>query len=520
MDNSTARNEAKGSKSDTLSLSMGVTLNTVSDTKPKDHQAPTPATDESHTTTTPKKRRKVSHACLYCRRSHMTCDLERPCTRCVKRNIGHLCHDEPRESESKKAKSTVTTSSVPDSESQPDLGRSAVDQAVDPMEPLSFGPAAMRNDPGQAAKPGFDTAALGRENPNSLQLVQPTPVSGIQASALSSAMGQFPAFSDVWMNAQNHYHDMHSFHPNFHITPEVSNEFNLLNEFLHSSLLDDGALLADDQPLGQGQANSISALQGSSSLLPPSAMPGNLMPPPPNSKQAKSIKRPTSALPTDKAREYYFQAADPSGNADPEERMQRVLRAKYEAGLLKPFNYIKGYARLSGYLDTHVATSSKQKILRQLERFRPKFREKMQALTDIDLIMAEMWFERTLMEYDRVFASMAVPACCWRRTGEIFRGNKEFAELIHVPVEDLRGGKIALHEILTEESNVRYWEEFGTIAFDPDHETLFTACCLKSPDDRSSDPVLNCCFTLRIRRDDNKIPSLIVGNFLPHDPPP
>lgn len=22
---------------------------------------------------------------------------ERPCTRCIKRNIGHLCHDEPRE---------------------------------------------------------------------------------------------------------------------------------------------------------------------------------------------------------------------------------------------------------------------------------------------------------------------------------------------------------------------------------------------------------------------------------------
>jgi hypothetical protein len=33
---------------------------------------------------------------------------------------------------------------------------------------------------------------------------------------------------------------------------------------------------------------------------------------------------------------------------------------------------------------------------------------------------------------------MAVPACCWRRTGEIFRGNKEMAELIHVPVERLR----------------------------------------------------------------------------------
>ena len=44
-----------------------------------------------------KKRRKVNHACVYCRRSHMTCDLQRPCARCVKRDIGHLCHDEPRD---------------------------------------------------------------------------------------------------------------------------------------------------------------------------------------------------------------------------------------------------------------------------------------------------------------------------------------------------------------------------------------------------------------------------------------
>lgn len=29
---------------------------------------------------------------------------ERPCTRCIKRNIGHLCHDEPRES-SKRSRS-------------------------------------------------------------------------------------------------------------------------------------------------------------------------------------------------------------------------------------------------------------------------------------------------------------------------------------------------------------------------------------------------------------------------------
>jgi hypothetical protein len=70
-----------------------------------------------------KKRRKVNHACLYCRRSHMTCDDGRPCQRwyayficfsaalhanvqitderrispfSIKRDIGHLCRDEAK----------------------------------------------------------------------------------------------------------------------------------------------------------------------------------------------------------------------------------------------------------------------------------------------------------------------------------------------------------------------------------------------------------------------------------------
>ncbi|KAK4245326.1 meiosis protein SPO22/ZIP4 like-domain-containing protein [Corynascus novoguineensis] len=443
--------------------------------KSNDQRAP--AADNAHRTQ--KKRRK-----------------ERPCTRCIKRNIGHLCHDEPRDHESKRSKS-LASSTAPDSGPQPDIGQSPLNQNAGTMRPPSFD-SAMSNGPGQAAKAGFDAATLASRSSNPLQLVQPTPVSGIAASALGG-MSQFPGFSDAWLASQNPYHDMHNFHSNYVIAPEVTNEFNLLNDFLQTSLLDDTALLGDDQ----NQADAASGFASSSSaMLPPSAVQGGSMPAP-NAEQGKAISRPASVLPADKARAYYLQAADPTGNA-PEERMRQVLQAKYEAGLLKPFNYVKGYTRLQNYLATHVSASSKQKILRQLDRFRPKFREKIKDLTDMDLVLVEMWFERTLMDYDRVFASMAVPACCWRRTGEIFRGNKEMAELIKVPVEDLRGGKIALHEILTEESNVRYWEEFGTIAFDPAHDTLLTACSLQSRD--GGKPV-NCCFSFRIRRDDHKIHS-------------
>lgn len=259
---------------------------------------------------------------------------------------------------------------------------------------------------------------------------------------------------------------MHNHHPNYMI-PEVSHEFNLLNEFLNGSLLEDSLSPEETNQafkqnststnsnsgtnatnqgagseMGPGGYFSGSSAPGSGNVLPQNAISsGSMGPPATSDMQGSSTSRPVNPLlinQTDKTREYYLQAADPTGNESPEIRMEKLLEAKYKAGLLKPFNYSKGYSRLLKYLDDHVAASSKQKVLRQLDRFRPKFREKVEKLTDMHLVMIEVWFERQLMEYDRVFASMAVPACCWRRTGEIFRGNTEMAELLGIQVDQLR----------------------------------------------------------------------------------
>ena len=55
------------------------------------------------------------------------------------------------------------------------------------------------------------------------------------------------------------------------------------------------------------------------------------------------------------------------------------------------------------------------------------------ALTSIqDLVFIEEAFERLLLDYYRVFSAMAIPACLWRRTGEIYKANREFAELVGV----------------------------------------------------------------------------------------
>jgi hypothetical protein len=99
-----------------------------------------------------------------------------------------------------------------------------------------------------------------------------------------------------------------------------------------------------------------------------------------------------------------------------------------------------------------------------------------------DQIFVEEAFERLLLDYDRVFSSMGSPACLWRRTGEIYKGNREFTELVGVdgvmlrdvrlfslshsstnPTRMCAQGRLCIYELMAEESAVNYWE----VAFFP-----------------------------------------------------
>lgn len=246
---------------------------------------------------------------------------------------------------------------------------------------------------------------------------------------------------------------MHTLHPPYIFnTSEVSNEYNLLSDFLSNSLVDDGGLFNDDVNVngmltdGAFNSNINNLADNMLQHMQPQQQQANVSAMPSQAAVGNAISRPTSTFPLDKAREqYYMTAADPAGMEPAEERLKKLLKAKYDAGLLKPHNFVKGYARLNQWMERNLQPISRIKILRQLDKFRPKFRERVKGLTDMQLTYVEMHFERSLMEYDRVFASMAIPACCWRRTGEIYRGNKEMAELIHTKVENLKDVRILLN---------------------------------------------------------------------------
>ncbi len=482
-----------------------------------------------------KKRRKVNHACVYCRRSHMTCDLERPCARCVKRDIGHLCHDEPREGQGQgQAGGRRSVSEVGVAEIAP------AGEEIGDGESGAFG----RMSSGELTMGQVDIGSS-----SGTTLAQPAPISPVRlqrgAATANNMAGLMPPNFD-WNNSgvHNQFQDMHHLHPNYMFnTSEVTNEYNLLNDFLSTSLLDDGALYSNDNTeaflndplLTTGSVNAISNFQPQPQLQQPFALPVQPTLTPQqtqagsgNNNNGEEISRPPSAHPTSEAtrNKFYLTAADPAGLSSAEDRLHKLLKAKYDAGMLKPFNYVKGYSRMNTYISTHLSRTSQVRILKQLDRFRPKFRAAMQNLTDMQLVLVEMWFERSLMEYDRVFASMAIPACCWRRTGEIFRGNREMAELVGVEWEMLRDGRMAIHEMVGEESLVSYWEKFGAIAFDASQKAILTSCTLKkrikgsirrASRDKNGDgstgkeveegdgeeeyETVKCCFSFTIRRD-------------------
>jgi len=102
--------------------------------------------------------------------------------------------------------------------------------------------------------------------------------------------------------------------------------------------------------------------------------------------------------------------------------------------------------------------------------------------------------------------------CLWRRTGEIYKGNKEFAELVGVNTEMLRDGRLAIYELMAEESAVNYWEKYGNISFDEKQKAVLTSCVLLN---QTTFQPINCCFSFTVRRDIYQIPVSIVGNFLP-----
>lgn len=525
-----------------------------------------------------KKRKKVNKACVFCRRSHMVCDEQRPCSRCVKRSIGHLCRDEDPEGALPGTVEHSSSSGLELRVPKVDVDNTAglVDSSrVNLSAPHQLPTAHDHNHDRSLDHQREVQQAQQQQHQHHLD-IQPIPAHLAQvmpehqgshnpshtahgntttagpAAVVHPAHEGVPSINNTTGNNLNSVHgsNMHhalsgtslgrisSLNQPLFLSEHIGSEFSSLNEFL--TMLEDPMLIEPGTPIQHHMNAQITAADHPAQATDQpeyhsqqplvahevTTQPNNMnnsqhpmhtqMQSPVHSNVQNAGGMSPPLLPDDQQptpkENFFLTAADPSTEINPEDRLKLVINAKLEAGLLQPYNYAKGYSRLQKFMDKYMNQSSKQRILKPLSIIRPAFRAIARSLKDVDLVLVEESFERMLLSYDRVFTSMSMPACLWRRTGEIYRGNKEFASLVDCKVDELRDGKLAIYELMSEESAVNFWEKYGSIAFDKGQKAVLTSCNLRTRDGRQRRP---CCFSFTIRRDRYNIPICIVGNFIP-----
>jgi hypothetical protein len=118
--------------------------------------------------------------------------------------------------------------------------------------------------------------------------------------------------------------------------------------------LDDGSFFSPPTTVGPSLvpntpfASSLTPTQNASTAL---ALDPSTDAYPSNSGSHSTVKPAAPILPAATKTEKFFLTAADQESGSRDERLNSVIQSKYEAGLLKPYNYVKGYARLSRWMD-------------------------------------------------------------------------------------------------------------------------------------------------------------------------
>ncbi|KAJ1811803.1 Transcription factor [Coemansia sp. RSA 2599] len=475
----------------------------------------------------------------------MSCDDKRPCQRCIKRHIAHMCRDKEPATETSgsnskdaaaaaasvkpKQKPRAKAKTKAEKKTRADPLEARATKAAVPIAPAISSGDASGNDGGGDNAGAENTGVASAAATATAVTAAPTKTAATPGIGVSGNAG---LNSNTLLLFGNDV---------------ASNEFSALNEFLESLQrgVRGGERFDTDLRLSNPPSSSPSGPPTRPAVGSP-AVEAFSIPAPAHVQQTYTGTRALS-LPTisqlmagsggegvTQAERFLLTAADPNDGTS-EDKLRQIINAKYEAGILKPYNYVGGYTRMQRFMEAHVSRASIMRIIEVLNTFRPTFRSIAQALTDIDLLLVEEGFERLLLDYDNVFNSFGVPACLWRRTGEIYKANREFADLVGVPLSYFHEGRVCIYELMSETSTVNYWEKYGEIAFDATQKAVLTTCVLQTAasvrsmvqasraaphsqqqqQQQQPGAQTRCCFSFTLRRDKYKIPLAIAGNFMP-----
>ncbi|SPO23978.1 related to RDS2 - Regulator of drug sensitivity [Ustilago trichophora] len=426
-------------------------------------------------------RKKVKKACIFCKRSHMPCEEARPCKRCVKRGISHLCRDaEPVGSAGAASSSASSTTKTKFEEARDqararrrrdDEARINADTAQETesgsdAESLAssaassfrhrFGPASetgslassrglafdMHEMPGATARdPDYKptmpiSLLLGPEN---VELVPRPP-----RRELSPGVSEKEQ-EEAW-NRSMDLSTQHKMKQMLEAGPSVGDLSDIFGE-IPTSLLMTPAMA--NLPQGQSILRSVSA-----------GLPGSPNRPDRNErdqrlKRSQSLSSSSSQCEIDEAG--FKLPPRPKHLLQEEMATTSALR-----GGPPTYSYTYGYAKLARWMHTRFSRASCEEVDRSLSVFRPKLMALSRSLPESELISVEDSFYKLLAFYQaHVLEAIPVPMLVGRRTGEIYAVNSHAAKLFQLPESIFEGGQVCHYQLVTERDCVSMWGKWA-----------------------------------------------------------
>ncbi|TYJ53591.1 hypothetical protein B9479_005796 [Cryptococcus floricola] len=519
-----------------------------------------------------KSRKKVAKACLACQKSHLTCDEQRPCTRCIKKGMADKCVEGVRKKAKYLMEGDERVSNRPSQASSMQSTPQSTTVSLPAIPQLSN---AVHDAPTRIPDDVWLANAVGRDQqpinlPTALNITQPDIWAGTDLGPSS-----FPSSGGINGTAANNEYQMldamfASLSP---VYPGLNDPLDeagrqLLsgsNSLTNSNPLDlaNTPLPHPNPPLSQNTYDQpwlhpspqSQQSQGTFQTPPGSSLHG-ISPEfggtggglSPGTWGSWSDSGPAGQIMLDGSSVGGGSGVDLGQVRGPgavENRLGQGMGMGPRTGseiyrnVIKPFDYTQGYHVLMDYLAKHFETPDVLRVVQSLASFRPSLIALQMPMSEEDEVFLERSFQRTLLELEKLISYSATPTAVWRRTGEICYANPEFAGLVKRSEGELVGKGKFIYELFDKPSVVSYWENFSVHAFENTTQNFFQPISLSTSPDAAfnSNPnynqnqeaggmgmgmgvgagagLLGCTCCLTIRRDVFDLPSVVIGQFLP-----
>ncbi|WRT64838.1 uncharacterized protein IL334_001774 [Kwoniella shivajii] len=493
-----------------------------------------------------KARKKVAKACLACQKSHLTCDEQRPCTRCVKKGLADQCVEGVRkkakyllEGEERLASRTRqgSSSSPPPASNQqisepPQiqsqfniLSNVSLPQQTQVLEQSRLPDDIWLSGPPPQTDPSSITGSA------QLNLADPTRSWNAGAQNQNTGfIGNGTAANTEYQMLDSLFGNLSPIFPGIDPLDEAGRQMSLDNmnaSTISSTTAFDQSWL-NPSPVASNVTPNQFAVLPTPSSAGQSFSPGTYSDLSPNNPTWQSQGWPvdqtqnmlnsmgqTQSQPQNQMNQ--FPAHQIQNQSEPKPTTNTLGKvgkgltpAEVYKTVVKPYDYIQGYHFLMDYLTKNFDQQDTLRVARALASFRPSLIALQMPMSEEDEVFLERSFQRTLIELEKLISYSATPTAVWRRTGEVCYANPEFCKLVDRTDTDLLGNKTYIYELFSNPSVVSYWENFSVHAFENTTQNFFQPVGLIKPNS-----VLNCTGCVTIRRNVFDLPSVIIGQFLP-----